>query len=307
MKNWKPALTGGIAVSFSAALWGLDGVVLTPRLYNLEVPYVVFMLHLLPFILMNLFLYKHYRHIGRMTYNDLGSFFLVALFGGALGTISIVQALFLVNFQELSVVVLLQKLQPVFAIILAALILKERVHRRFYFWAIMAIIASYFLTFGWSLPVVSRLEKLPMAAGFALLAAFSFALATVMGKKVSYKHNFKTVTFVRYGLTSAILLPVVIINGSFFQQIPVTTPENWIIFLIIGATTGSGAIFLYYFGLKRVKAMVATICELFFPLSAILLDYLINDNQLTAIQWASAAALITAVISINLQQKKNNG
>lgn len=306
MKNWKPSLTGGIAVSFSAALWGLDGVVLTPRLYNLEVPYVVFMLHLLPFLLMNLFLYKQYRHIGRMTYNDFGSFFLVALFGGALGTISIVRALFLVEFEELSVVVLLQKLQPVFAIILAALILKERVQHQFYFWAAIALLSSYFLTFGWRLPELTHLDRLPVAAGFALLAAFSFALATVMGKKVSYKHNFKTVTFVRYGLTSAILLPVVTLNGSLLQQVPVTTPENWIIFLVIGITTGSGAIFLYYYGLKRVKAMVATICELFFPLSAILLDYLINDNQLTAIQWASAAALITAVVSINLQQKKNN-
>lgn len=60
-------------------------------------------------------------------------FFLVALFGGSLGTLSIVKALFLVNFHHLTVVTLLQKLQPVFAIILARIILKEREGKDSYF------------------------------------------------------------------------------------------------------------------------------------------------------------------------------
>ena len=53
-------------------------------------------------------------------------FTLIALTGGVIGTAAIVKALFLVNFQELSVVVLLQKLQPVFSILLASLILNEK-------------------------------------------------------------------------------------------------------------------------------------------------------------------------------------
>ncbi len=46
----KTLLKGTIAISISAILWGFDGVVLTPRLHNLDVGYVVFMLHLIPFI-----------------------------------------------------------------------------------------------------------------------------------------------------------------------------------------------------------------------------------------------------------------
>ena len=303
MKKWKSLIIGSIAVSLAAMLWGLDGVVLTPKLHNLEISYVVFMLHLLPFLLMHFFLFNRYKIARKINRADFSAFFLVALFGGAVGTIAMVKALFLVNFKELSVVVLLQKLQPVFAILLAAVILGERVKGNFYLWASIAIIASYFLTFGWEFPDISNQANTALASFYAVLAAFSFAMGTVMGKKVMYKYDFKTATFVRYGLTALIMLPYVLISGS-ISQLTVTTANNWLIFFIIGITTGSGAIFLYYFGLQKIKAMIATICELFFPLSAILFDYVFNDSKLTIIQWISAAALITAVIGINVNQKK---
>jgi len=111
-------------------MWGFDGVVLTPRLYKLNVGFVVFMLHLIPFVLMNIFLFKQYKWLKKFSANDLIILFLIAFFGGALGTLSIVKALFLVQFQHLSVVVLLQKLQPIFAVSLAAFILKEKITKK---------------------------------------------------------------------------------------------------------------------------------------------------------------------------------
>ena len=107
----KTHIIGFIAVALSAILWGFDGVVLTPRLYNLKVDYVVFMLHAIPFVLMNFFMLKQYKYIKIFTKQDLMFIVLIAAFGGAIGTIAIVKALFLVNFKHLSVVVLLQKLQ----------------------------------------------------------------------------------------------------------------------------------------------------------------------------------------------------
>ena len=105
----KSKIIGAIAVSIASIMWGFDGVVLTPRLYNLDVSYVVFILHLIPFVLMNVFLFKEYKHLKQFSTQDFVIFFLVALLGGAIGTMSIVKALFLVNFKQLSVVVLLQK------------------------------------------------------------------------------------------------------------------------------------------------------------------------------------------------------
>jgi drug/metabolite transporter (DMT)-like permease len=292
-------ILGALAVSFSAILWGFDGVVLTPRLYNLDVGYVVFMLHFIPFILMNLFFFKAYREIKNFTGQDVFFMGLIALFGGALGTLAIVKALFLVNFEHLTIVVLLQKLQPVFAIALASVLLKEKVGKNYILWASIAIVGGYFLTFGFHLPNLGSGANTAYAALFALLASFSFGSSTVFSKKILGKFSFKTATFYRYGFTSVIMLIYVLITGAIMQY-QVTTRINWIIFFIIAFTTGSGAIFLYYFGLTKIRAIVATICELFFPLSAIIFDYIFNDARLSLIQWVSAAVMIFAIVNLNL-------
>jgi drug/metabolite transporter (DMT)-like permease len=84
------------------------------------------------------------------------------------------------------------------------------------------------------------------------------------------------------------------------------TQTNLIIFLVIALTTGSGAIFIFYYGLVRVKAIIATICELFFPISAIFFDYLLNGNRLNTVQWISAFIMIFAIINLNLPSKKGS-
>lgn len=303
LKEKRSIILGAVAVSISAIFWGFDGIVLTPRLYNLDVGYVVFMLHAIPFVIMNLFLFREYRHLKSFTPGDYFFLGLIALFGGAIGTMAIVRALFLVNFQHLTIVVLLQKLQPVFGIALAAIILKERLGKYFVIWASIAIIGGYFLTFGFHVPNLETGANTIYAAMFALLASFSFGSSTVFSKKILNKYSFKTATFYRYGLTTLFMLVVVLFTGM-LTQITETTQLNWIIFAVIAVTTGSGAIFLYYFGLTRVKAIIATICELLFPISAIIFDYIFNDSRLTIVQWISAGVMIFAIVNLNRQRAK---
>ncbi|MCF6170392.1 MAG: DMT family transporter [Bacteroidales bacterium] len=296
-KQNSQVVKGTVAISISAIMWGFDGVVLTPRLFNLEVGYVVFILHFIPFLLMNVFLFNQYKQMKTFVRQDYIGFSLVAIFGGALGTMAIVKALFLVNFEQLSVVVLLQKLQPIFAIILAAILLKEKVRKGFILWAGLAVFASYFLTFGFSLPHINGNGQAVYAALFALLAAFSFGSSTVFSKKVLINHNFITATFFRYGFTTFFMLIYVLVFSQYLEARE-TTPANWLYFIIIGVTTGSGAIFIYYYGLRRVKAIVATISELLFPISAIFFDYLVNDSILSPVQLVSAAVMVFAIIKL---------
>jgi drug/metabolite transporter (DMT)-like permease len=302
-KTGKSVLLGAIVIGISATFWGFDGIVLTPRLYNLPVPFVVFILHLIPFLIMNLFLFKRYKNINTLNRVELFSLFMVALFGGSIGTLAIVKALFLVNFQSLSIVVLLQKLQPIFAISLAAIFLKEKLRTNFLIWAGLALVAGYFLTFSTNLPKFQEDKNTIYASLLAVLAAFSFGSSTVFSKKVLGKLDFITATFFRYGLTATLMFIVVSsmgLLGSFSQM----TPNNWMIVGIIAATTGSGAIFLYYYGLKNVKAIVATIMELFFPMSAIIFDYVFNDHLLSPVQWIAAAVMIFAIINLNSDNRK---
>jgi drug/metabolite transporter (DMT)-like permease len=296
----RPAVLGALAICISAALWGFDGVALTPRLYNLEVPLVVFLLHAVPFALMQPFLYRSYAVLKKLEPGDWLNLGLVALAGGVLGTFSIVRALFLVEFNQLSVVVLLQKLQPVFAILLAALLLKERLTARIVARAAVALLGAYLLTFGAALPDIGGDSNTAEAALWALLAAASFGAATVLGKRLLHALDFKAATFGRYGVTALIALLYLLVTrgGVPLDQV---TRANWLLILIIGATTGSGALFLYYFGLTRVRATVAAICEMCLPLSAILFDYLLNDSVLGPWQWLGAAILIFAITLVTLQ------
>ncbi|HMM10851.1 MAG TPA: DMT family transporter [Bacteroidales bacterium] len=300
----KELFRGSLAVGLAAMLWGFDGVVLTPQLYRLDVVYVVFILHLVPFLFMNVLFWKSYRSLRLMSATDLLTFTLIGLFGGAIGTIAIVKALFLLNFNHLSVVVLLQKLQPVFAIALAAILLKEKISRRYAFWSAMAIISGYFLTFGWNLPDFKTGSNTIYASLLALLAAFSFGSSTVFSKKVLYKYPFTTSTFYRYGFTTAIMFIFMLLFGD-FGQIAATGRREWFFILLIGLTTGSGAIFLYYYGLRRIKAMTATISELLFPVSAVVFDYLINGSILSPLQWFSAALMVFAIIRLNTQFRES--
>ena len=292
---------GAAAICIAAALWGLDGVVLTPRLSTLAVAFVVFLLHAVPFALMQPVLFGCWRRLrafDRRTWLVLG---LVALTGGLMGTFAIVKALFLVEFKQLSVVVLLQKLQPVFAIFLAALLLKERLTGRFVAWAVAAISGGYLLTFGLSVPDLAGGERTLWAAFYALVAAACFGAATVFGKLLLGTVDFKTATFARYGLTSVLALIYVAVSGVGLPIATVST-ENWIVILVISLTTGSGAIFLYYWGLTRVKATVATICELCLPLSAVMLDYMVNGSRLGIWQWLGGFVLLGSILRISTMQ-----
>jgi len=302
-KTGKSIVLGAVLIGVSAIFWGFDGIVLTPRLFNLPVPFVVFILHMIPFLIMNVFLYNRYKNIKLLDKTELFSLIMVAVFGGSIGTLAIVKALFLVNFQSLSIVVLLQKLQPIFAISLAAIFLKEKLRTNFIIWAAVALIAGYFLTFSTSLPHFQEDKNTIYASLLAILAAFSFGSSTVFSKKVLGKLDFISTTFFRYGFTTVLMFFVVLsmgFLGSFSQM----TLHNWMIVGIIAATTGSGAIFLYYYGLKNVKAIVATIMELFFPMSAIIFDYVFNGHLLSPVQWLSAAVMIFAIINLNADNRK---
>jgi drug/metabolite transporter (DMT)-like permease len=287
-----------VFIVFAAVIWAVDGIILRPILYSLSVPMVVLIESTIAFVLLTPFLYHHYTELAKLKQRDWLAFFLVALFGGAIGTMAITKALFYVNYINLSIVVLIQKLQPVFAIALAALLLKEKLNKSYFFWGGVAIVSSYFMTFGISIPSLANNENVIAAALFALLSAFSFGASTVFSKRGLRNIRFETATYLRLLLTAVLLLPVtLVLEGG----IPLKTIEGhqWGVFFVIAFVTGIISTFAYYFGLKKVKASVATIAELTFPMAAILLEFIIRDNLLSAVQWLAAVLLLFAIYKVS--------
>ena len=113
MKTDKMDKFAPLFVIFAAALWGVDGIVLRPSLYQLPVVVVVFVETGLATLILSPFFVRYYKIIKELKIKDWLSFLGVAVFGGAIGTMAITKALFYVNYINLYLVVLEKKHQPI--------------------------------------------------------------------------------------------------------------------------------------------------------------------------------------------------
>ena len=287
-----------VFVVIAAALWGIDGIILRPSLYGLPVPFVVFVGCAIITIALLPILIKNFTFLRNLSQRDILAFIGVALLGEAIGTMAITKALFYVHYINLSVVILIQKLQPVFAILLASLLLKEKLSKKFFIWGGFAIAGAYLMTFGYKLPNFNTGDKTTIAAIFAFIAAFSFGSSTVLSKIALKNVPFEVGTYLRFAFAAVILLFISLGTGD-LNSFGEVTAAQWFTFALVALLTGGPAIFLYYYGLKRISASVATICELAFPLTAVILEYIIHKNILNAVQWLGAVILFFGIVKVS--------
>lgn len=291
MQSKNKIFIGALAVVIAALLWSLDGIFLRPRLASVSPTLVVFLEHSLGFIILLPFLFIYKSELKKITKKQWGTIFWVALFGGALGTTFFTKALFLTGFVDVSVVILLQKFQPIFAIILSAIILRERFPAKFYVYATLALIGGYFVTFK-DPTSINFGSATAMMALFSLLAAFSWGSSTTFGKYSLKNINYGLLSALRFGFTVIIMLIPAMKYFSTLSSVPF---DVWRTLAIIVFTSGAVAMYLYYYGLKKIPASLATLCELAWPFSAVIFDYLFNHNILSTTQIMGAIILFIAV------------
>ena len=292
MKKNLPAL----AVISAAILWSLDGYI-RQNLFSLPSFLIISLEHAIGAIIFFPLLIKGLNEIYSLNQRGWISVFWISICGGVLGTFFYTKALSYVEYIDLSVVVLLQKFQPIFAIALAAVILKEKITKRFFMLALAAIIGGYLITFG-NNPIENWNDKTIIASLLALLAAFSWGSSTVLGKHALNQISFMTITSLRLTITAAITL-FIIISNSQYELIPEMTFGNWLYIILIVISTGSIALFIYYYGLNHLPASHVTIYELFWPLSAVTIDWFIYERIMTVYQFLGAILLLTSIILLS--------
>lgn len=287
---------GSVSVILAALLWSLDGLLRT-QLYSLPPAVVVFWEHILGFILISPFILatlKQFRQLSRKQWIAIAG---VSFLSGALGTILYTAALSQTKYIPFSVVVLLQQLQPIFAITTAAVILKEPLTRRFGFLAAVALIAAYWVTFP-NLAVNLSTGTGTLTAGlFALGAAAAWGTSTAFSKYSLKDTSSLHITAARFGLTPLFALGFVFLLGGSGSLFAVTMIQ-WRYIGIITLTTGFVALAIYYFGLKRVPASRSAILELTWPLSALITGYAFLHQALTPTQLIGSIVLLGTVILI---------
>ena len=287
---------GPLLIFVAAVLWGLDGI-LRRSLFSLPPITIVFFEHLIGAIIIAPFLYSAWKS-EKLSSNEWKALGLVSLFSGVLGTLFFTAALLKVNFIAFSVVFLIQKLQPIFAIAMGRVVLGEQVTRQYMMWAALALVAGYFVTFPNGIVNVGESGAYVLAALYALLAAICWGSSTAFSRYVLLNHSNTFVTGMRFFLTVPLALIGVYILGA-SSSLSAVTPSQGLTLAAIAVSTGMLALWIYYRGLKTTPVRVSAIVELAFPMTAVLIDYFLYGTTLAFTQYLAAIILLFAMYKVS--------
>ena len=289
-KNWGPYL-----IIIAAFLWGLDGIL--RRTFGAIPPItIIFFEHLIGAIILLPFAWS-VASKEKVSNKDFGYLILVSLLSGLLGTLWFTTALLKTSFISFSVVFLLQKLQPIFAITTSSLILKEKFEKSYIKWAVLAMVAAYFVTFKDGYINWHTGHDTIIAALYALGAAFVWGTSTTFSKIVLRNVSAKTSTVYRF-LFTALFSFVVMFFMGYCPTLSVVTPFQYGTFVLIALSSGMVGLLIYYNGLKNTSVHASTILELFYPLVAVLIGIFIYHDVLAVSQYIAGLVLCFSIYKI---------
>jgi drug/metabolite transporter (DMT)-like permease len=287
---------GVLLVAIGAALWGMDSVFIVSLLKHLSSPEIIFLEHLL------LALYAvPVVWIGRKQFKQLklrhwGALLFIGWGGSAIASILFTQAFV---YGNPSVVLILQKLQPVFAVLMAQWILRERLKKSFPFFLVFALVGTYLLTFGFTIPQHIGDVRL-IGSLLALGAAGLWGGSTVMGRLLLDDMNFETVTAARFLIALPFLFVVLLTSGSNFIAMfhNAIVPADFMNLLFQALLPSLVSLLLYYRGLSHTKASYATLAELAFPATGLLLNWLVLGQGISWGQFVGFLIVWTTVFCL---------
>jgi drug/metabolite transporter (DMT)-like permease len=287
-------LPGVVLVSVAAAMWGLDGLIRKPLSDSTSAYTIVFGEHVVLVALTLPLLIPAFRALYRAGPKYIGAGILVGAGASAIATILFTKALFHGDFIT---VVVLQKAQPLIAVIGAWLVLGEQ-PRSGFAWFLLPALAGI-----WLIALPHPLD--PHAQGLVpiaetLAAATLWGLGTVFGRYLGRRLPFDHVSTVRFGfglIASACALPIV--GAAAFST---WHDSFWI--AVLALVTGFFALGLYYYGLRRTPAVLAALGELAFPVTAALVGIYVFGSSLRWTQWVGVVLTVGVISLIPVRRRE---
>lgn len=292
---------GPLLIIIAASLWAFDGVI-RRNLYVLPPIIIVFFEHLVGAVLLAPVVIKGFKK-EKLNTREWSAIGVVALFSSLLGTLWFTTALLMTSYISFSVVFLLQKLQPLFAVATARIVLKEKISKQYILWASVALVAAYFITFPKGIVNFNTGDKTFLAALFAFGSAVAWGSATAFSRFTLLKHDDKFITGLRFWIATLLALGAVFILGQ-QSKLAAITWYQFGQFTFIALSTGMVALLLYYKGLKTTPVRVSTILELTFPFLAVFIDVVLYKTVISPVQIIAAFVLLFAMYQITRSQKK---
>ena len=292
-------MLNSIFVILGAALWSTDTIFRHPMTNQISAVSLVFLEHVFALLITSVWIFVFQKKKLHLDVMQISAAAMIGILGSAIATV-----LFTMSFQFVnpSVAILLQKVQPLVVICLSWLFLGEKLSARFFGWGALAIVAAFFLSFPKGLGSVEFEESKIGGVMLALTAAIFWAISTVIGKFTLKKMPSLHLAFWRFlfGLITLWAL----MSGPFpnsKNEIPLIALDHQVMFSIflMALIPGFIGVALYYRGLTRMKASIATLLELAFPLCAVVINARYLDLHLENAQLASAVVLMFSIYKIS--------
>jgi drug/metabolite transporter (DMT)-like permease len=285
-------------VAFGALLWATDSLFRSPVAHRYPAVFIVFLNHWLCLVPMLPVLWRERRQLATFSRRDWTALAFVAPLGSVVAMACFTRAF--ATASNYTVPILMQKLQPLIAILLARVVLGERLTKSFPLWAALAAFGAYLVSFGWTAAwdsVAGARDLEPTA--WALAAAAIWGATTVGGRLLLSGRNWLFVTAARF-VFGAVFALVVVTAMGLLPLVPGAARNDVPHFLGMAFISGLLPLLIYYLGLQWTPASVATLCELAFPVAAIVLNWIFLGSPLSPAQMAGAALLLLAITALSL-------
>lgn len=299
-------MAGSLLVILACLFWGMDTLIRYPLVERgLNPITIVFFEHVILTVFFSFGLIPAIKRMGELKIADVFSFLVIGGLGSAIATVAFTESF---QFLNPSLVILLQKFQPVVAILLSAIVLKEQVQKQFIIWAAVCLVGGLLI----SSPDIVRFYNLVIndysmvisdgaVRGYSLvgISVLGWGATTVFGKRLSMVgFDTKTIMGGRFLVGLLVLIPFV----KWDKSLLLPQGEDYLRILIMVLISGTLAMYLYYQGMKRLSARSVAIAEMFFPFFAIVVNWFFLGKQLSDLQLVGGAILIIA--SFIIQVKK---
>jgi len=280
---------GFLLVALGAALWGTDGLFRTSLALEMAAPKVVFWEHLILVAVTVPLLLRFLRSRHKLTAGDVISLVFVGAGASAVATILFTQAF---TYGDPTTVLLIQKTQPVIAVLGAYLLLGERLLPRYGWYFLFAVGGAYLISFSDPTSVsVSQLAPAMLALGAAAL----WGMGTVLGRYLTKTIPTNELTALRFAIGLPTAFVILLLRNEASTALQVTGSEFWAL-IVLALIPGLAALLIYYRGLSTTPASSATLAELAFPLTAILIGWSAFDTVPTTTQWVGIIVLSATIV-----------
>jgi drug/metabolite transporter (DMT)-like permease len=280
-------------IAIAAAMWGTDGLLRQPLAGQLPAATVVFWEHLLIVVVLLPFVPSALRAFRAASGRERLALVLIGAGASAVATALFTQAF---RYGDPVTPLVLQKLQPVIAVVAAALLLGERMRRGYWLFAVPALVGAWFMAFP---DPLSAAPQAVTAALLAVAAAALWAVGTVLGRLVSVRIASRDVTVLRFAIGLPASALVLLAQGA---PVAVTGAQLGPL-VLLALVPGLLGLTLYYIGLRSTAAARATLAELAFPVTATLIGVGLLGTHLAPSQWFGLLVVVVSVSALGLRER----